>query len=145
MTRSGSGATCFASFVFFGLLVVSACSSDASDGSPLQSECVHEHYGNLARTKKDGSSCNNFGFSDCGHVFASECTNVCAHSLCQSSECASDADCSALGATCTAYVVSGKDFGMYCKKKDTPGDPSDLCDGCGGIFCSGKCIGCPGC
>ncbi|MBW2223295.1 MAG: hypothetical protein JRF54_03590 [Deltaproteobacteria bacterium] len=26
-----------------------------------------------------------------------------------------------------------------------PGQSTDLCTGCGGIFCAGRCIGCPQC
>jgi hypothetical protein len=127
------------------LSVVVSCSGSSAEGSPLQSECVQKNV-RTSRTTADGVKCTNVGYGDCGDVVASNCVNVCAHDLCQAAECQGSEDCSRFrGSTCQDYVVDGKTFGKYCKPADKPSSPNDTCSGCGGVFCSGDCIGCPGC
>ena len=70
------------------------CSDDggASSGSSLQNRCVADQL-NLSRSMPDGEECSNFGFTDCGIGFASECANFCANDFCQPEMCTSAEDC----------------------------------------------------
>jgi hypothetical protein len=97
----------------------------------LQNDCVHGQL-NLPRTLDDGSSCDNFSYSDCrGDPFpsASECINYCAFDICQPGPCAADSDCAWLGVDfdCQHYIVSNDDYGQWCDEskcpKGTPGCP----------------------
>ena len=99
-----------------------------SDGHPLKSKCVDAEL-ELSHDLADGSKCSTFSYGDCARgSSSSECINFCAHSLCQPAECITDADCIAFGnATCQEYVVSGTDYGRWCKKDSSSGG-SGGCD-----------------
>ena len=108
-------------------IVVVGC-SDGNAEDLLQSDCVQEEL-EIARTLADGSSCSNFGYSDCDG-FASECVNVCAFSVCQPGSCTSDTDCGGLGLQleCMDYVVSDVSYGNFCGVSDCPkGTPGCPC------------------
>ena len=64
------------------VLVAAGCEAEGDDGHPLQSLCVQEHFG-TTRTIPDGYGCSNFGYTDCGGVFASDCLHYCAFDACQ--------------------------------------------------------------
>jgi hypothetical protein len=112
--------------------------ADEAEESPFQSSCVAKNV-DLQRTLGDGASCTNFGYEDCGDGVASECVGVCVNQMCQPEHgCSGAADCAAWQATCD--YSSG-----YCDGTESSPAPTGVCDGCGGTFCAGRCIGCPQC
>ncbi len=65
--------------------------------------------------------------------------------------CTGAGDCEGIAfATQNGYTVASEGWscsGGICAVRLTPvaGGGNDACSGCGGAFCSGKCIGCPQC
>jgi len=128
------------------LVFLVGCGSDAATDEPLQDACVRENVP-TPRSQADGTACTNVSSAGCGGL-ASACLGVCAHGACRSATCTSDASCAgvAAGATCEDFVVDGRSFGRYCRVPErTPAPGGGACDGCGGAFCSGRCVGCPQC
>ena len=115
---------------------------DGGNERKLQCDCVRDTYedGYFLRELPVGAECINVSISGCG-CLASECIEICANEICQTTECATDADCACCGgiAECEPWIDSDfGDLGQWCNPspdcpKGTPGCPC----GEGGV-CSGS-------
>lgn len=131
------------------IVVASACGDSTGDSATLllgqfcapsfSEDCP----GNTCRDAVGGESCDNVSCSDWNQ--ASNQGTICTKS------CSEDADCAGISfaATNSEQVSSEEWFcsGDICNVLVTApeGMGGDLCTGCGGIFCAGRCIGCPQC
>ena len=130
-------------FVLGALLLLGCGDSAPTTGADaLQNGCVADQLG-FERTLPDRSECRNFGFTDCGRVFASECVNTCAHDFCQPGPCESAEDCAetfqvlpiGLGWECATLEVDRRPFGDWCRIVEVcvegtvgcPCAPGDVC------------------
>ncbi len=99
--------------------------------------------GNTCRDAVGGESCDGGTCSDWSQP-ANQGT-ICTKS------CSGDADCTGISfAGANGEQVSSEQW--FCSNgvcnvlvTAPQGQASDVCTGCGGIFCSGRCIGCPSC
>lgn len=137
------------------------CGDDGggSSGFSLQNSCVADQL-NLSRSLPDGEECGNFGFTDCGIGFASECEGFCARDLCQPEMCTSAEDCVGFFGElplpsaweCTTFEISSRSYGDWCEVVETcpegtvncPCTASDTCGrdpfGTGNLICeNGRC------
>ena len=99
--------------------------------------------GQTCRDAVGGESCDGISCSDWSRASnqGTICTRICSD----------DTDCGGISFAATnGEMVSSEDWfcsGSICNVLVTApeGMAGDLCTGCGGIFCSGRCIGCPQC
>ena len=98
---------------------------------------------NICRDVVGGESCDNISCSDWNRP--SNQGTLCTKS------CGDDSQCQDLSfATTNNEQVSDEEW--FCESgichvfvTAPPGQSTDVCTGCGGIFCAGRCIGCPQC
>jgi len=98
---------------------------------------------NTCRDAVGGESCDNISCTDWSR--AANQGTICTKA------CSSDPDCTGINfASTNDERVSSEEWfcsGGVCNVLVTapPSQSTDLCTGCGGVFCAGRCIGCPQC
>jgi hypothetical protein len=98
----------------------------------------------MCRDVVGGESCDTISCSDWNRP--ANAGTICTKSCDDDSDCqglsfagtnderVSEEECSCPNGTCHVFVTA------------PPGNGSgDICSGCGGVFCAGRCIGCPQC
>ena len=114
--------------------------TDCPGGSTCLHGTAHRYYCRSDKYENEVSSACVTGGGDKADGYTSGCGLSCDLS---SGEEAGDGQCPP-GFIC---ISSGKysTNGVCMGSERSGGGGSDVCSGCGGLFCSGRCVGCPGC
>ena len=88
----------------------------------------------IHKTVNFAGKCFSKGTSDCPNVLVNNCVGglSCFHETCQEVSCTTDADCSKFGvhATCQAYVLDGRNLGLWCKASQPSFGGASCDEGC---------------